>query len=476
MSIEVETDQVLVPETSAQEPTVPRSTTFRPRWRRRRYQFGGVAIGAVLIAAFAGNNLLASQYTPEGTVRQYLSALQAGDANKAWDAIQVAVPTAAVTAKYIDHGALEAAFVAGKPDMTSFTVTNTSRLSASTTSVEVVYDTSSGSKQAKFIAQRSGQTHFGIYPAWHLMISPTLLQITLPKGSDGVSIDGRKIALPDGKSTLAVLPVLHKVQFNSTAMIAVQTVSVDGFLSLSQSVAYQPKLTAAGIEKAKAAVKAAFDACAQKTIPNASDAGCPQSASMNKSTAGHWRIEGDPAQDLTVSFDQSLTANAIGHYQMVMAYEDHGTQHELAAGAYLASLVLAPGDITVGSIGPTRDAPDLKRPAGATDQAAKDLVAKRFVECAKATADRVADCPQYLFDVLTSNVGWSMTGDPLAGATVGFDPANGVITVQGNVPMTASYLVGGRSQRTRPSFTRTYGAFLVWDGQGVQLVTIIGYI
>jgi hypothetical protein len=380
------------------------------------------------------------------------------------------------TAKYIDRGALEAALALGKPDIKSFTVTGTRRLGASTTSIDVTYDSSSGSKQAKFITQRSGQTHFGIYPSWHLVITPTILQVTLPKGSNGVSIDGKSIALPEGKSTIAVLPTLHTVQFNGTPMLAPQTVSIDAFLSQGQSVTYQPKLTTSGFDKAKAAVKAAFDACAQKTAPNAaSDGGCPQSADTSRTKSGQWRIVGDPTQDLIVGFDQSLNAYGVGHYQMVFAYEDYGTQHEVAAGGYRASLALAAADITAGSIGPTRDAPDLKRPDGATDQVAKELVAKGFAQCVKSTASLVADCPQYLLDVMTSNISWSMSGDPLAGATISFDASNGIMAVQGNVSMTASYL-SGRTGKTRASFTRTYVAYLLWDGQGLQLVTIVGVI
>lgn len=142
---------------------------------------------------------------------------------------------------------------------------------------------------------------------------------------------------------------------------------------------------------------------------------------------------------------------------------------------YLASLALAATDITVGSIGNTRDAPGLHRPAGATDQAVKDLVAQRFAQCAKSTADVTADCPQQLVDVEVSSISWSMTGDPLAGATISFDSGTGLITVDGNLPMTASYRSVGTA-KSKASFTRSYEASLLWDGQAVQLVTIAGVI
>lgn len=59
-----------------------------PIWRRRRYQVPALLAAVAFVAALVGNNLLARQYTPDGAVRQYLSALQAGDAAKAWDAVK----------------------------------------------------------------------------------------------------------------------------------------------------------------------------------------------------------------------------------------------------------------------------------------------------------------------------------------------------------------------------------------------------
>jgi hypothetical protein len=58
------------------------------------------------------------------------------------------------------------------------------------------------------------------------VIQPTLLQLSLPAGSGGVSIDGKAVALPGGESTVAVLPLAHKIQFNATPMLTSQSVAV----------------------------------------------------------------------------------------------------------------------------------------------------------------------------------------------------------------------------------------------------------
>lgn len=475
MSIEVETKEHESSNGELRPAALSSAGAVRlPIWRRRRYQLGTLFVAIALAASLIGNNMLARQYTPDGAVRQYLAALQAGDAGKAWDAIQVTTPTAPVAATITDRAALQAALAAGKPDIQHFSVTSTSQLDSTTTAVEVTYDSSSGSKQAKFLVRRSGETHFGIYPVWHLVVMPTILQITLPNGSDGLSIDGKAIALPDGKSTVAVLPVVHKVQFTGTDILAAQTVSVDAFGSLAQSIPFRPTMTAGGLAKTKAGVAAYFANCSKQT--GLSPTACPQSVTNFWVGSGQWQLVGDPTQDMSVSFDQNLNPVGSGHFQMVFAYQEDGyvgTRHFPSSGGYTAALVLASSDIAVASISSTDGSPGLQRPAAATDQAAKDLVSTAFAQCASARAAAQADCPQGLAFPDVSNVSWTLSGDPVSAATVSFDPQSGLFTVQGNFNMTTKYYVQGYPY-TRPSYTTSYKAYLLWDGQALKLVTISG--
>ena len=152
-----------------ESPVVPSTIRRGPIRRGRRYQLTAGAAILLVLAAVIGNSVLARQYTPEGAVRQYLAALQSGDAAKAWDVIQVSGPTISPAATLTDRPALQAALATAKPDIKNFTVTATTRMDANTSSVDVTYDNSVGSKQAKFIVRRSGQTHFGLYPVWHLV-------------------------------------------------------------------------------------------------------------------------------------------------------------------------------------------------------------------------------------------------------------------------------------------------------------------
>jgi hypothetical protein len=451
----------------------------RPLWRRRRYQVGATLLAIVVFIVAVGFNLLARQYTPDGAVRSYLTALQSGNALEAWDQVQVSAPTAQATATLIDRSAMQAALAAGRPDIKSFNITSTSQIDAATSSVSFDYDTSAGTKQAKFVVRQGSEKRFGFYPLWHIVIAPTMLQITLPAGSNGVTIDGRSLALPEGASSVAVLPLVHKFLFNGTQILAPQTVTLDAFLSIGQLVAYQPQLTAAGQEQAKIAVKGFFDNCAKLTSANVDPAVCPQDVTFYLAASGQWRVVGDASQDLAIKFDQQMNGVGTGHFQMVFSYQGSGSPGASqipSAGAYSASLVLSPTGLTVANVQRAKDVAALTRPAGATDQAAKDLVAAAMTQCATVQAEYVADCPQRAPDAGLSNVRWTLNGDPIAGATVSFEPNSGVFTVHGNFNMSVSYYWLGSHPKSGNSYITAYDAHLLWDGQNLQLVNIDGAV
>ena len=117
--------------------------------------------------------------------------------------------------------------------------------------------------------------------------------------------------------------------------------------------------------------------------------------------------------------------------------------------------------------------PAIQRPAGASDQAAKDLVAKAFAQCAAVSAETVADCPQAAPDIIIANVHWGLNGDPVSSATINYDGKSGLLTVHGNFSMSVSYTWFG-SPRNRSSYITAYDASLFWDGRALQLITIDG--
>ena len=116
----------------APEPAVLRTTNKPQPWNQRRVQLGAAALVALLLIGIVGNNLIARQYTPEGAVRQFLSALQSRDAVAAWNAIQVSAPTRPAVATLTDEASLRAALATTKPDLKSFDVVAAANANATT--------------------------------------------------------------------------------------------------------------------------------------------------------------------------------------------------------------------------------------------------------------------------------------------------------------------------------------------------------
>ena len=84
-----------------------------------------------------------------------------------------------------------------------------------------------------------------------------------------------------------------------------------------------------------------------------------------------------------------------------------------------------------------------------------------------------ADCPQRLSAPDSSNVSWTLNGDPVGGSSVTFDQNSGLFTVKGNFAMTANFDISGYPY-SRPSYNTTYEAYLLRSAQALQLVTISG--
>jgi len=481
MSTELETPKTATPETQSLDlqkngsPGPVGAVSPKPKlWSQRRVQIGAGLVLALLLAGVIGNNALAAQYTPEGTVRHYLSAIQAGDAAGAWADIQVMEPSMPVAIVLTDQAAMRASLSSGKPDFNSFDITGTTKLDASNAIVAVTLATSKGARQIHVMVQRSGQSRFVFYPIWRVVAAPTLLTFAMPAGVSGVTIDGKAIDLGGGKAAVAVLPLLHKVDFAETPLLNGQSVTLDAFISGDQTVPFQPKFSDVGMAKLKSAVKGFFeDICLKQPSANPDPQTCPQSLSRSLGS-GQWKLVGDPAQGLALS-SQGQNVRARGHFQMVYEYpRASGIQHVPSGGTYEATLLLAATEVKVDHIQRV-EALALQRPAGATDQAAKDLVAKAFVQCAAVSAEYVADCPQSAPDVILTDVHWTVTGDPIPGSVVSFDSTTGILTVHGNFSMAVSYKWFGYP-KSGISYIKHYDAQLFWDGQALQLITIDGSV
>jgi hypothetical protein len=460
-----------VPASNGSAPAIPAPARVRP-WQRRRYQLSLLLVAALLVGGLIANNLIARQYTPEGAVRQYLSALQAGDASTAWSNVQVSGGDKSAI-NLTGREALVAALASGRPDIKSFAITQTTMTNQSTAAVSFSYETANGTNQGSFVVKRSSQNNLLLYPGWQVVLAPVVLQVSLPPGSGGVMVDGKEVAISH-KGEVAVLPLAHQIRFPGTALVQPQTVVLDGFGSQPTAVVYKPTLTPTGEDKATAALKTAFSSCASQT--GLSPDGCPQLVTGVVVNSGQWQLIGDPTQGLTFPVDTETNLVAEGHFQLVFNYHESGvdgTIHRTSAGGYAATLSLGSDSVSVAGIKRATGLAAVPRPAAATDEAVLAIVAKALTACASVRSGNPGACPQLFVFPGAKDFRWTLVTDPLTLARVSYDGDTGLFIVRGAFEMKLNYTLNGYPYTTY-SNTTEYDAYLFWDGQQLVLISIDG--
>ncbi len=443
-------------------------------------------IAAALLLLIAGgvvtNVVLSRQSSPEGTSQRYLDGLRSGDASAAWSAMEVSQPQQPVEAKLLDEPALKAALSGAKPNYRSATVNKTAQDGASA-ATDISVSRPQGELQTTLLLRRDdAERRYGIYPSWRVVVSPALLRTTLPEGTSGVLVDGQAVRLSGaGEHRIAVLPVPHRIDLQGGSLLEGQTGKVDATYSAGGevSVALLPRISNLGREKAKAAIKSQFATCAG--MAEAAPIGCPQHSNTNAREGLRWQLIGDPSAAAAVDFDKDQHLVASGHFLMTLSYQPPlrpgTTAHDVSGGTFEAHLLIRGSEIRVTGIDPAGDVANLSRPGGTSDEAAKALVKDAMQKCAAATIVNPTDCPQNVNRDYTNvkNIRWTLSGDPLADATVGWDGDHQIFEVVGHYDMTLDYDELGSHMQARSS-TRLYSAKLVWDGNAYQLIKIEGLI
>jgi len=451
-------------------------------WRSRlgwRARLAALAILLLLVAAIGANLYLSNLYGPQGAARQYLAALGSGDANTLWALINPPSAPRGAQGSLLDRAALKAALEIDHSPITNVTV-GPATIAGSVATVSVSYRRSGAISTQTLTLSQGADRHLGIYPSWRVDLVPALLGISLPLGGGSLTVDGRKVEVGSGSpQTIAVFPLNHTVSFGGNGMVeaASQDVAAAAPSSGKTTVAFPTKLTAAGLAKAQQGIKDALAACAAAT--EAAPNGCPQSAVSITASHYSWKLVGDPTTDLTLTPSPDGTLQGTGHYAMILTYQPvvrGGSEHQAFGGDYSASLVITGTDVKPTSMAAGSGIAALQRPAGATDQAAKDLVGPAIAKCGSAAVDLPDDCPQSDFDAFppVNHPQWSLSGDPLSAAVIAWDGTQGILTVSGPFQMFLDYGDSLGENHHDPSTTKSFQAQLVWDGSALNLVTILG--
>jgi hypothetical protein len=408
--------------------------------------------------------------SPRSAAIAYLSAAARSDAKGMLASADVRTdPSTKVDSALLDEAALSAALptMFGRPTDVQVAALST----ADPISVTASYRSGDATRQLRLTLDKV-YSPLRIHPVWKVRVVPTVLVVQVPAAAGDLTVDGRRVAGSAGKPvTVAIFPGLHVLSTSGGPLLVGQGSPFDGTSADSSPTQVGLKLTAAGQIAAAKAVKSAFESC---PTAGGSGPGCP-SELLGSGSQSLLTLIGDPNDGAAVKPDLTGNVNVVGHFQMIETIVRSRTDavHRPISGGYRIKLTPAGDAFTPGQITLDNSIPSAARPAGATDQAILDVVRTGLVACAQAALATPPDCPQTVY-ADTSNVQWTLQGDPMAGASVAFDPDADLFKVVGRITLGYSYdsSLLGIGLHTDSSAIFPYTAELLWAAEKPLLVTI----
>lgn len=439
-----------------------------------------VLAGLVLLGgAIAAHLVITRTYSPEGAVRQYLAALDRGDADGAWAASIVNSSGVKADATLLNLAGLKASLGLGKPTAHSDLTVTGARSSGADELVDVAYNAGGAGHRATYrVRPDPTHKHLGLYPSWQVVVTPALVSIALPKAGGAFSVDGQAVDVAAGDAVqLAVFPGHHQLAMAASALFnaAQAEVAAEQAAPAVAKISLRLSLTDAAKQGAVPSVKQAFAACAAATVLGPS--GCPFGVIDNLDGPAHWSLLNDPSADLIVALDDRANILAKGHYLTAITYNGiypSRPHHKLVGGAFQAPLTWDGQKLSVQSLSAGQGVPALQRP-GVDDATVLQAVSDAFKRCAAIKALADVDCRQSAFGVgKISNVAWELQADPGTGASVNWDGDHGYFQVTGSFAMAVTFDQDNPylpTMHESATSTGQYKADLFWNGQKAQFVT-----
>lgn len=441
----------------------------RPRSRSDRAGQAVLAVTALVMAGLIALLVVvpgpSSAPTPEDAIGEQLRLESAGDAAGLWKLIRIdrsGLPAGA------DTSLLSQAGLAATLELPANRLPSPSQVRILSTR-----HTLAGTEyQVGFVAAGLRRQRTVVIQSDRLLVQPELLVVAPAPGLGSLRVDGS--AVSDPRRPIAVLPGAHQLGSSGNAVWQPTSLLVPPGPAAPRlnPVSLVPALAPAALSSAASLIRDRFAACIAST--QAAPAGCPQSLATEPGGPVSWRLIGDPSASAVFSAADDATVVAGGGFQMIGSYAVHipeGIRHLPSGGGYRISLHLDGTRFVAGGLdaaGP----PAAQRPAAATDSALLAAVGAGFGSCAGSNLLRPPDCPQTVpSSLFITRVAWSLDSDPLAAATVGYDPAHSLFLVSGSYSMSVSYLAGGKPAGGQSS--GGYRAELFWDGSAPVLVDIV---
>lgn len=256
---------VLTPAADAVTTPVP-SPGRKPR---RAFVFlTGAAVALVLLAAGAlvANTFLASAYSPDRAVLDYLAAQSRGDVDGMWQNAVFQGGEGSYHAFFTKDALAAMMNTPGNRGVSAPRVQSVKQIDGNTALVTLLVNwySSPGSTVRLRVVKDSARTHFMLYPSWRVVAPTSTINFQYPIQGGDITIDG--VTLPDSAgSKVEVISGKHYVAMQGTDILSPWTETVD-LSSPSDSVNVQPTdtLLPAALQAARDAVNGAMTNCDAK--------------------------------------------------------------------------------------------------------------------------------------------------------------------------------------------------------------------
>ncbi len=425
--------------------------------------------GIVLAALAVGGisfTLITHTGTPAGAALTYMAAVDRADTDYVWShSIIDSAHTSTANVSLLDRAALAAQLKATAHTRSRFTLQGVASDNAGP-KVTLSYNTSSG-KRTTSLVLRGRSPH-----SWPVLLEPAGLDLNIPPGAGSLAIDGQTIDAKGGNKLMAaVFPGRHKLSLDASALYLAYADDLDAEPAFPRTTAVSlanVKLTDQAASDAKTAASKAIRSCASATVLRPAD--CQQSYTKDTATGGvTWSLLGDPSDGANVKLNDRSKLQLTGHYLMQLSYDSaitHGARVIAVGGSYAATLSWDGQAISVSGFDPEPPATSLPQPAAADAQVLAGLK-PQFDSCLTIQAGAATGCPQRVAAFYASNFIWHANAEPLQGAAVAWDAAQGFYRVTGSYDFTVDYDSNAPYTPTRHFQDRASGQYiadLYWDG------------
>ncbi|TCB94434.1 hypothetical protein E0H26_21145 [Micromonospora zingiberis] len=195
-----------------------------------------------------------------------------------------------------------------------------------------------------------------------------------------------------------------------------------------------------------AAALAGLHSCAKALVLQPQN--CPQHVKdwgAGDATTVTWRIHGVPGDGAVIHYNgEEGRFHVLGTAVMTASYETaSGPNLKLRVIQFWARVEWAAGEAKLAEL---RHYDDTPRPAVEKSNPqiphdlALSLVKAAFAKCVKTRKPQLPpECPETYSGAGSGRVSWKLNGDPSINAKPRFEPSTGLIRVDGNYSMTASY-------------------------------------